>query len=275
MSEIDQKEFWNGEAGRNWVEQQEVFDAMFAPITDALVTFVQERGGKRVLDVGCGTGGTTLAMARAIGDGADCVGADISEPMIEAAKENAKGQDVGARFVVADAQTHDFADGSFDLLTSRFGVMFFPDPVAAFANLRRAMADGGAMRAYSWRHPRDNPFMTVAGRTAREFVPDMPKFDPEAPGQFGLCEEERIRRVLGESGWSAIEPEPFDFECVMPEAELIPFFTTRGPLGQAFPNLDAKTQAEVIAKLTDAFAEFVHGDEVRYTAATWAISARA
>ena len=210
-----------------------------------------------------------------IGGGAEVLGADISEPMIAAAKENAKGRDVGARFMVADAQTHDFAGSAFELLVSRFGVMFFPDPVAAFSNLRGAMADGGAMRVFTWRHPRDNAFMTTAGRAAREFVPDMPKFDPEAPGQFGLCEEERINRVLGESGWREISAEPFDFECVMPKAELIPFFTTRGPLGQAFPEMDPKTQNDVVVRLTDAFAEFVHGDEVRYTAATWAISARA
>lgn len=272
---VDQKELWNGEAGTSWVEQQEVFDAMFAPITDALVAYVKETGAKRILDVGCGPGGTTRAMGAAVGAGADCVGLDISEPMIAAARANAAQEGAEAEYVVADAQTHGFDAGRFDAAVSRFGVMFFDDPVAAFANLRGAVREGGGLRAYTWRHPRDNAFMTVAGRTAKEFVPDMPKFDPEAPGQFGLCEEERVRRVLGEAGWRDVELAPFDFECVMPAGELIPFFTTRGPLGQVFSKMDAETQARVVEALEAAFAEYVDGDKVRYTAATWEVSARA
>ena len=272
---VDQKALWNGEAGRNWVEKQGVFDAMFEPLNEALVASVVERGARSVLDVGCGTGATTLAMARAMGEGGRAVGLDISEPMIVSARENAQAAGVAAEFMVADAQTHAFEPASFEMMTSRFGVMFFPDPVAAFANLRGAMKDGAGLRAFTWRHPRDNLFMTTAGRAAKAFVPDMPAFDLEAPGQFGLCEEERIQRILGAAGWSGIEVAPFDFECEMPEAELIPFFTTRGPLGQVFGELEKATQGEVVDKLRAAFAEYVHGDVVRYSAATWDVRARA
>lgn len=271
---VDQKTFWNGPAGQSWVEKQALFDAMYQPIVDALGWAAIKAGARRVLDVGCGTGASTLEIARALGEDGRCVGVDISEPMIASARENARREKLPAEFIVADAQTHAFEPGDFDMVASRFGVMFFPDPVAAFANLKSAVREGGAMRLYTWRHPRDNPFMTTAGRAAREFVPEMPKFDPNAPGQFGLAEAERVRSVLGDAGWQEIELEPFDFECEMPEAELIPFFTTRGPLGQIFPTLDAETQEKAIEKLSEAFREYVDGDVVRYRAATWAISAR-
>lgn len=271
----DQRALWNGDAGTGWVAQQQVFDAMYQPIVEALGWSVVEEGARSVLDVGCGTGPTTLEIARALGTDGRAVGMDISEPMIVSARENAAREKFAAEFVLADAQTHDFGGETFDMLVSRFGVMFFAEPAAAFANLRGAMREDGRMRVFTWRHPADNPFMTVAGRASREFVPDMPKFDPEAPGQFGLCEEDRIRRILGDAGWREVEIAPFDFDCTMPLAELVPFFTSRGPLGQAFPKLDAATQERVVATLRDAFADYIHGDVVRYKAATWDVRARA
>lgn len=277
MSEqpVDQRALWNGAAGKGWVEQQEIFDAMYQPIVEALGWSVVEEGARSVLDVGCGTGPTTLEIARALGTDGRCVGLDISEPMLASARGNAAREKFAAEFILADAESHDFGAEQFDMLVSRFGVMFFTDPVAAFANLRSTMRPDGAMRAFTWRHPRENPFMTVAAQASREFVPDMPKFDPEAPGQFGLCEEDRARRILTEAGWREIEIAPFDFECEMPESELVPFFTLRGPLGQAYPKLDAATQERVVTALREAFADYIHGDVVRYKAATWDIRARA
>lgn len=271
----DQRQLWNGAAGTSWVEKQELFDAMYQPIVEALGWSVVEEGARSVLDVGCGTGPTTLEIARALGADGRSVGVDVSEPMIESAKMNAIRQKFEAEFLVADAQTHDFGEAQFDMVVSRFGVMFFADPVAAFANLHRAVRAEGRLRMFTWRHPRENPFMTVVGRAAKAFVPDLPKFDPEAPGQFGLCEEERIRRVLGEAGWRDVELAPYDFDCEMPEAELVPFFTTRGPLGQVYATLDEATQARLVEALRAAFEEYVDGDVVRYGAATWDVRARA
>ncbi len=271
----DMRAFWNGPAGTSWVEKQVLFDEMYQPIVDALAWSVVEEGARSVLDVGCGTGAAAIEIARALGADGRVLGVDVSAPMIASAQENAREGGYGAEFVLADAETHAFEPEMFDMLVSRFGVMFFGDPVAAFANMRGAMRKDGRMRVFTWRHPRDNAFMTVAGRVARDYVPDMPKFDPEAPGQFGLAVEARIRRVLGEAGWREVELAPMDFDCEMPAAELIPFFTTRGPLGQAFPDMDKGTQEKVVADLREAFAEYVHGDVVRYMAATWDVRARA
>lgn len=271
----EMRALWNGHAGVGWVEKQQLFDEMYQPIVDALAWSVVEEGARRVVDIGCGTGAVTLEIARAEGFDGRSLGLDISEPMIAAARENAAREKFGAEFELADAQTYPFEPGGFDMVVSRFGVMFFADPVVAFGNMRMGVVPGGALRVFTWRHPRENPFMTTAGRAVRDLVPDLPKFDPDAPGQFGLAVEERIRRVLGESGWKEIELAPFDFECEMPEAELIPFFTTRGAIGQAFPKLDAATQEKVVEAMREAFAEYVDGDTVRYPVATWDIRARA
>ena len=130
---------WNGLGGRGWVEAQALVDRLFKPIEDLLADAVAEVGARHVLDVGCGTGGTTLAMQRGAGAEGHATGVDISEPMIAAARSRAARDGARASFFGADAQTHTFAPARFDLIASRFGVMFFDDPVAAFTNLRHAV----------------------------------------------------------------------------------------------------------------------------------------
>jgi ubiquinone/menaquinone biosynthesis C-methylase UbiE len=162
----DQLALWNGNAGRAWVETQELLDRVFQPFENRVVEAVSAASGHRVLDVGCGTGGTTVAAARALGAEGRATGIDISEPMIAAARSRAERVGVPASFIVADAQTYAFEPASFDVIISRFGVMFFDDPVGAFTNLRNAAAAGGALRLIAWRGPADNPFMTTAERAA-------------------------------------------------------------------------------------------------------------
>jgi SAM-dependent methyltransferase len=155
--EDEQEALWNGPAGRAWVDEQEVLDRVLRPFEELLVG----AAAGRVLDVGCGTGSTTVAFARKTG--ARCVGVDISEPMLRFARARAEREGVAVEFVRADAQTYAFEPGSFDRILSRFGVMFFGDPVRAFANLRRA---GGELRFVAWRSANENPFMTTAERAA-------------------------------------------------------------------------------------------------------------
>src|SRR6185312_8436149 len=141
-------------------------DQTYQPIEDLLVDAVASGTTRRVLDVGCGTGGTTVAVARRLGPSGRCTGVDISEPMIAAARARAEREGASVDFVVADAQTHAFERERFDAIISRFGVMFFNDPVAAFTNLRRAARAGAVLRAVVWRDAAENPFMTTAERAA-------------------------------------------------------------------------------------------------------------
>lgn len=266
---------WNGPSGRAWVELQELLDTMYRPIEALLVEAVAARGGRRVLDVGCGTGGTTVAVARRLGASGRSIGIDISEPMTTAARTRAERANSGATFICADAQAYPFEPGYFDLIMSRFGVMFFDDPVRAFANLRRAARDHGSLRFAAWRSAAENPFMTTAERAAAPLLPDLPPREPDAPGQFALENAERVRGILEQSGWSGIEVRPLELECTMPESALQGYVTRLGPVGMALQEADDRTRARVVEIILPAFAPYVHGPDVRFTAACWLVGARA
>ena len=271
----DQVAMWNGLAGHAWVEMQALLDDIFQPLADRLAADAVAQGARRVLDVGCGTGATTLAIAHALGGSAQCTGVDISEPMLELARTRAARERVAAAFVRADAQTHAFAPPGFDLIVSRFGVMFFDDPVAAFANLRGATGDDARMRLLVYRSPAENPFMTTAERAAAPLLPGVPARDPDAPGQFAFASPERVTKILTAGGWNAIDSRPVDLPCRFDAAELDHFFTVLGPLGRALPEVDAATRTRIVATVRAAFAPYVHGDDVRFGAACWMIGASA
>jgi ubiquinone/menaquinone biosynthesis C-methylase UbiE len=271
----EQIALWNDTAGRAWVELQETLDRVLEPFEDVLVDAVAARKPRRVLDIGCGTGSTTLAVARQIGPKGTAVGVDISEPMIAVAKQRAERESVPSRFICADAQTHAFETASFDMIVSRFGVMFFDDSVRAFANLGRAAAPKADLRVIAWRSPADNPFMTTAERAAAPYLPEMPARRPDEPGQFAFADRNRVRSILEKSEWADIDIQPLDVACTLPQRELVAYFTRLGPLGRLLPQLDENARSRVIDTVRAAFDPYVHGDEVRFTAACWTIGARA
>lgn len=268
-----QAALWNGRSGRAWVEAQALLDAMFKPLEDLLLDEVG--AGRRVLDVGCGTGGTTLALARRLGASGHCLGVDVSAPMLAAARARARQEGSSASFICADAQTHAFAPASFDRIMSRFGVMFFNDPVAAFANLRRAASDDAELCCIAWRGAAENPFMTTAERAAAPLLPNLPVRQPGAPGQFAFADSQRVRAILEQGGWAAIGIRPIDVPCALPAATLPDYFGRLGPVGVLLQEVDEPTRRQVIDTVRAAFEPFVHGSEARYTAACWMISARA
>lgn len=272
----EQARLWNGHAGHAWVDIQATLDQMFAPLAELLVEAASQLAAGRVLDIGCGTGATTLAVARLYGaEQGQCVGIDISAPMIEAARSRAAKEGSNARFICADAQTHAFEAGSFDLLISRIGVMFFDDPVRAFINLRHAAKNGAALRFIAWRAAAENPFMTTAERAAAPLLPNLPPRKPGAPGQFAFADPERIERILRDSGWQGIDIRPIDVACTLPEKDLLRYLSQLGPVGLQLRQEDEQTRARVIAAVRSAFEPYVHGDEVRFTAACWMVAAHA
>jgi ubiquinone/menaquinone biosynthesis C-methylase UbiE len=271
----EQEKLWNGVAGRGWVEAQELLDQLFKPFEDLLVEAVSARSGSRVLDVGCGTGSTTLAVARLLGANGRCIGIDISDPMLAAAQARAEREGAPASFIRANAQNHAFEPASFDMIISRFGVMFFDDSVRAFANLRRAAKDGAELRFIAWRSPSENPFMTTAERAAAPLLPNLPARRPDAPGQFAFADQRRVSRILEESGWAGIDIRPIDVACTLPEKELIRHVGRLGPLGRILDETDEQTRKKVLETVRAAFDPYVHGAEVRFTAACWMVSARA
>lgn len=271
----EQATLWNGGAGRSWVEAQAALDRMFQPLEDRLVAAVGAAAATRVLDIGCGTGSTTLAVARRLGAKGHCVGIDISEPMITAARHRAEQDGTPARFIRDDAQIHDFGSTRFDMMISRFGVMFFADPVAAFKNLRRAAQDNTSLQLIAWRSPAENSFMTTAERAAAPLLPDLPARRPDSPGQFGFADRHRVQRILDQSGWTRIEITPIDVSCTLPETDLIQYFTRLGPLGRILDTTDTQTRTQLVQTVRAAFDPFVRGPDVNFTAACWMIGTRA
>jgi SAM-dependent methyltransferase len=269
----EQATLWNGAAGHAWVEMQALLDRVMQPFETLLVEAVAARKPSRLLDVGCGTGATTIAAAKTRGTGA-CVGIDVSEPMLALARVRAGREAARATFVRADAQTHGFDPPAFDMIISRFGVMFFDDPVAAFANLRRAATKDAELRFLSWRGPAENPFMLVAERAAAPFLPGMPPRDPDAPGQFMFADARRVERILADSGWVDVVIEPADVECRFPADQLVRWFTQLGPLGRVLHEADGSARNRIIDAVRPAYDAFVHGDEIRFNAAAWLVAAR-
>ena len=263
---------WGGAGGGGWVALQGILDGLFRPIEERIVAALPPRS-QRVLDVGCGTGATTVAIAQQLG--ARCTGIDLSEPMITAALARAAREGAPAEFILADAQTHPLEATAYDAITSRFGVMFFRDPVAAFANLRRAARPGAPLRMVAWRSAGENPFMTAAEEAAAPLLPSLPKRQPDEPGQFGFADAGRVRRILSGSGWAEIDLSPLDVPCAFPRDAQDAYLSQLGPVGRHLQTEPEDVRARVLAAVRPAFDAYLHGDEIRFTAACWMIGARA
>jgi SAM-dependent methyltransferase len=271
----EQAEIWNGEGGRAWVEGRALLDCMYQPVVDAILAACPPTKGNRVLDVGCGTGAVTIAYARHLDSGPACVGVDFSSLMIEAARARGEREKINASFIQADAQVYPFEEASFDLLVSRFGVMFFDDPVRAFTNLRRAAKPSAKACFAVWRGPADNAFMREAERAAAPFLPDLPTREPNGPGRFALSDPDRTKVILSDSGWRRIDILRADIPCSFPLRDLEYMFTTFGPIGSVFQQLSKESQAQLIKTVRPVFSKHVIGEEVHFTAGCWIILAHA
>lgn len=270
----DQVALWNDASGRTWVDMQPVLDRMLAPFEAPLLNAAFPGQGGRVLDVGCGSGATTFAMAKRLGASGSCVGVDISGPLLEAAKSRAAAAGIStATFVQADAQTYAFEPASFDAVISRFGVMFFDDPEIAFSNVYRAMRTDAKLAFVAWRSPAENPFMTTARCAAEPLLSNMPTPEPNAPGQFAFADGDRVRRILQASGWSDIDLQPLDVEGTVAESELLTYVTRLGPVGLALQEADGATRARVTEVVNAAFQPYISNGAARFGMACWLVTA--
>jgi len=271
----EQAKLWNGLGGRAWVDEQELLDRVFKPLETLLVEAVAADTRRQVLDVGCGTGSTTIAVAQVLKPHGQSIGIDISEPMVAAARARAEREGLAVRFICANAQEYSFAPARVDMIISRFGVMFFNDPVHAFANLRRATTDNAQARLIAWRSPAENPFMTTAERAAAPLLPNLPARRSDAPGQFAFADRDRVHSILERSGWSGIDIRPVDFDCTVPEKDLVRYVTRLGPVGRVLQETDDETRARVMDAVLPAFDSYIDEGALRFQAACWVITAQA
>ncbi|SHN85849.1 class I SAM-dependent methyltransferase [Bradyrhizobium erythrophlei] len=273
----DQIAYWNGAGGLRWAQRQPVQDILLQPIADLIIERAKIRSGERVLDVGCGSGSTTFAFAKAVGASGHVMGIDISAPMLAVAREvTPPGSPV--EFALADATIHPFVPESFDLLASRFGVMFFADPALSFANLRKAMRRTGRLAFACWREARSNPFFMVPLQAVYQHVPKMPQVGPEEPGPFAFASEERVKRILGAAGFSEVAMEPVDLALDVAiggglEAA-VRSATEIGPAARALTDHPPETVAAATQAIREALRPLVKGQTVLLDAAIWIVTAK-
>jgi len=267
------QEYWNGPAAERWIAAREALDRSMEGITRAALAMASPRPGERALDLGCGCGTTALLLREQVGPGGWVEGIDVSAPMLEVARGRAAG--AGVRFTEADAGTHRF-DTAFDLAFSRFGVMFFSDPVAGFGNIRRALAAGGRLCFVCWRAVVDNPWMTAPVEAVRDLLPPIEPGDPDGPGPFALADRARLDGILARAGFTDVRVTAHDDAMYMGETtEAAAAAALRaGPLGRMVAELPGDVIEAIRQRLVAALARFATPHGVAPPAAVWLVDAR-
>lgn len=268
--------YWAGPGGDQWARHNAFTERMFAPVTAALLAAASVKPGERVLDVGCGCGGLAFAIARQVGPAGGVLGVDVAAAMLALARQLTPPE-AKAEFVEADATTYAVARGRFDLMVSRHGVMFFADPLRAFANLRAALKPGGRAAFSCFRGPRDNPWAMVPIEAAYQVVPRLPKPGPEDPGAFAFAEPARVERILGGAGFTQVKLTPhditFDIAAGGGLEAAVANMLEIGPASRTFDPADAATRAKVGAAVRAALAPHARGSSVPFGAAIWIVTA--
>jgi len=265
---------WQAQVGRTWAESYALTDRSFTGLTQRLVERIAERAGSAVLDVGCGAGELALAVAR-MRPGARVIGVDVSSDLVDAAQTRAGDRHPDVEFALADAASWTLAGFAPDLIVSRHGVMFFDDPVGAFAHLR-AEAQAGASLVFScFRAAADNPWASTLAR----LLDLPPSANPHAPGPFAFADPGHVEPILAAAGWRHIAFEPVDFAYIAgmgddPIEDAIGFFQRIGPAAPALRALDGPARAAAEARLRDWLEQHRSGNLVALGAAAWIVTAR-
>ena len=274
----DQIAYWNGPGGERWAKRQAAQDIVLKPVLDLLVDRAAPQAGERVVDVGCGSGASSFALAAKVAPNGQVFGVDVSEPMLTRARQSAPSG-LPVEFALADATVYPFAPESFDLLASRFGVMFFADPVLSFANLHKAMRKSGRLAFVCWQEPRQNPFFMAPLQAVYQHVPKMPPVGPEDPGPFAFASEARVTRILSEAGFSDIAMEPCRVELDIATGRGIDAAVQSaleiGPASRALDGHPDDVRAAATASIREALTPFAKGDAVLLPGAIWIVTARA
>jgi SAM-dependent methyltransferase len=274
VKNADQVASWNGLAGQRWTERQQFLDRLLAPVSGALFAAIELKPGAHVLDIGCGSGDTTLELARRVGPGGRVSGLDISAPLLARARERTpSGAPVS--FVEGDATLYPFAHGDADLVFSRFGVMFFADPVRAFANIRVGLKSGARLCFACWRDP--NPWSGLPFQAVAPLLPPQPPADPNAPGPGAFAEEGKVARILGSAGFTSVDARPvdlvFDTGAGGGIDAAVMFALEIGPASRALAGQPANVRAAAETAGRATLVPFVKGDRVDMDAAIWLVTA--
>ena len=265
---------WQGRVGSSWAEQWRRTDRSFAALTQRLVEAIFAFGeGRSIVDIGCGAGELSIKLATARPE-AKVLGLDISTDLIDTAIARSSGNS-NISFAVADAAKWRDAGFAPDLFVSRHGVMFFDDPVAAFANLADAATPTAQLVFSCFRSPAENDWARKIGA----LMPSTPAGDPHAPGPFAFADPEHVRGILTKAGWTDIAFEPVDFDYVAgkgddPVSDAMDFFGHIGPAARAIRSLTADARTDFLNRLRTLAQEHVTSNVVRFAAAAWIVTAQ-
>ncbi|HEY7323313.1 MAG TPA: class I SAM-dependent methyltransferase [Streptosporangiaceae bacterium] len=276
----EQTAHWNSEAGAgHWVTHQARHDRMLEPFLSMILAEAAIRPGDQVLDVGCGCGATTRAAAR-LAAPAVVAGIDLSAGMLAQARADSQSAQLSnVSLVQGDAQVYPLKPASFDVVISRFGLMFFDDPVAAFTNLRQAAKPGGRIVFVCWQQMTANPWLLIPGAALAEHVPLPAPGAPDAPGMFALADVDRMRGILADAGWSAVSATPVTTSVLVGGGgtveETVEFLRGGSMARSALANADPVTERRAVASVRSALIPYADSEGVHLDAAVWLVRALA
>jgi SAM-dependent methyltransferase len=271
----DQRSRWNGTDGEYWTSNQDRLDRTLAPVTGPLLAFAQPRAGSTVIDVGCGCGATTIELARAVGPSGRVVGLDLSEPMLAVATERL-GTFANVTCLLGDAAELPLRDLCAELIVSRFGVMFFGDPVTAFANLGTSLVAGGRIRFACWRPINENPWLQIPLHAVYEHAPRLPKPDPEEPGPFAFADTTRVEQILTAAGFTTPSFTPLDIQMDLAAGgtleDAVIHSSSMGPAKRALADQPDDIRAAAIESIRRALAPHASAEGVKLAGAIWLVA---
>jgi SAM-dependent methyltransferase len=268
--------YWDGVGGQHWVRRQEAWDIVLEPVALAAIDRARVESGERIVDIGCGCGATTLMLAERVGSGGHVLGIDVSHSMLARAKARTSSA-LPVEWALADAANYPF-DATYDLLFSRFGVMFFAEPVRAFANLQSALRPGGRLAFACIRTPKENPWMLLPLQAAYRHVPPLPQPGPDEPGPFSLADPVRLERTLTEAGFADLRLEPLDLELDVASGggleTAVESLLVIGAASRAVEGATPQVREAVAGSLREVLGPYCRGDAVCFPAAIWLVTGR-
>ena len=279
MSEVNknQRDFWSGKGGDIWVERQNAMDTMLSPLGEAALNKLNLNEGENVLDIGCGCGHTTLNIAKRISPDGQVTGLDISKPMLKRAKESANEMSISnASFNCVDVQTDDIGEEVYSAAFSRFGVMFFEDPIAAFRNINKSLITGASLSFVCWQSPALNPWQSLFIEAVKKYV-DLPSPPPRSPSPFAFMESEYVSSILEESNFQNIMIEGHEAEVNMFSGRSLSdsvkdYISINPVVSGMLKDSTEQEKTEIINSAIEAFFPYYSAKGLMFPSATWLVT---